>query len=290
MNTNNSTIDEDEIDLKEVFRTIYNYRYMIISLVIIFTLASAVFAYFKPNIYQASSTVEISPDKKGGSGAEDVLAMAMDSGSVNADTEIEIVKSVSLAEKALKNVDMAHRYYTTRRYKQVELYKDSPFEVGMLKGYGVTFYLTPVDDTHYHLTAEDAEDEDKNEWSYDNIHEYNKEIVTNHFHLNVIKTKNMQDETYHFSIIDPLKVGRVVQENVSVSQRSKKASVLGISYTDNVPLRTQEFTNALAEAYIARSVEIKTKEAELKLSFIDRQIKRINDNLKGSASKLEEFK
>ena len=290
MNTHNSTIDEDEIDLKEVFRTIFTYKYMIISLVIVFTLASAVFAYFKPNVYQASSTVEISPDKKGAGGAEDIMAMAMDSGSVNVDTEIEIVKSVAMAQKALKHVDLAHRYYTTRRYKQVELYKKSPFEVGMLKGYGVRFDLFPVDAKHYRLVVEDAEDENKQAWTYDKTHAYEEEIVTEHFHLNVIKRKEMKDERYHFSVIDPEKVAREVQKNVSVSQKSKKASVLGISYTDNVPLRTQEFTNALAAAYVERSVERKTQEAELKLSFIDKQLNRINDNLKGSAIKIEEFK
>jgi len=289
MNNNHTQIDEDEIDLKEVFRTLFKYKYMIISLVIVSTLASAVFAYFKPSVYMASSTVEISPDKKGG-GQEDILAMAMDGGSVNVDTEIVIVKSVAMAEKALKDVDMAHHYYTTRRYKQVELYKNSPFEVGMLSGYGVRFELVPMGDEKYRLVVEDAKDKNKNEWNYDKVHVYGKEIVTKHFHLNVIKTAEMADETYHFFVIDPEKVAREVQKNVSVSQKSKKASVLGISYTDNVPLRTQEFTNALAKAYVTRSVERKTQEAELKLSFIEKQLKRINDNLQGSAMKIEEFK
>ncbi len=290
MSTRNNTIDEGEIDLSEVFRTIYNYKYMITSLMIIFTLASVVFAYFKPNVYTASSTIEVSPEKKGGADADDVLAMAMDSGSVNVDTEIVIVNSVSMTERALKKVDLAHRYYTSRRYKQVEFYKDSPFKVGMLKGYGVTFKLIPLDEKQYRLVVEDAEDKNKNVWSYDSVHEYSKEIVVDHFHLNVIKTKEMKDEAYSFTVIDPLKVGRVVQKNVNVKQESKNANVLSISYTDNIPLRTQEFTNALAEEYVARSIERKIKEEELKLSFINEHLKNINDNLKSSALKLEEFK
>ena len=138
-------VDEDEIDLKEVFRTINRYRLMIVSFVILFTLGAAVFAYFKPNVYQARSTVEISDDKKMG-GQEDILAMAMDGGSANVDTEIEIVKSVAMTQKALKKVDLAHRYYTTRLWKEVELYKSSPFRVGMLNGYGVSYILKPIDE------------------------------------------------------------------------------------------------------------------------------------------------
>ncbi len=291
MNQNPVEIDEDEIDIREIFRTVFHYKYMIISLVILFTLASAVYAYFKPNVYQASSTVEISPEKWGAGGSDDVLAMAMDPGSVNSDTEIVIANSVSMTERALKYVDFAHRYYTTRRYKQVELYKRSPFQVGMLKGYGTKFNVIPMDEKTYRLTVEETKDKNGNVWSYDNVHEYSKEIVTDHFHLNVIRTKEeMKDERYHFTVTDPLQVARSVRANVSVSQEGKYANVLNISYTDNVPLRTQEFTNALAKAYVERSVEGKIKEADLKLSFIEKHLKRINTDLKSSALKLEEFK
>ena len=290
MNQNNMNRDKNEIDLKETFRAIYDYRYMIIFIVIIFTLAAVVHVYFKPNIYQASSTVEIDSDKIAGSGQEDLLSTAMDSRSINLVTDIEVVKSVSLAKKALKKVDMSHHYYTTRKYKQVELYKDSPFRVGMLKGYGLKFNLIPINKKQYRLSVEERKDKNNNVWSYDKVHDYSKEIVTDRFHLNVIKTKEMRDETYYFTIINPLNVGRVVQRNVGASQKSRGASILTITYSDNVPLRTQEFTNALANAFVERSIERKTKEAELKLSFIDKQLKRINNNLKGSAVKLEEFK
>jgi uncharacterized protein involved in exopolysaccharide biosynthesis len=55
-------------------------------------------------------------------------------------------------------------------------------------------------------------------------------------------------------------------------------------------LRAKEVANALAKAYIRQSIEKKTKEATRKLSFIDKQLEKITENLKGSAIKLEEFK
>ena len=100
----------------------------------------------------------------------------------------------------------------------------------------------------------------------------------------------MTDEAYRFMIIDPEKMGRIAQEDVTVSAASKKASVLSITYKDNVALRAKEFTNALAEAYVEKSIETKNKEAELKLIFIDDQIANVNENLRASAVKLEEFK
>jgi len=118
MNTNKIDIDEDEIDIKEVFSTIYRYRYMILLLVILFTFSSGFYAYFKPNVYKASATVEVGLGQRS-YGSQDMLAMAMDPGTMNADTEMGIIQSRFLTEKALEEVDFSHRYYTTRNYKEV---------------------------------------------------------------------------------------------------------------------------------------------------------------------------
>jgi capsular exopolysaccharide synthesis family protein len=282
--------DEDEIDIKEIFRTLYRYRYMIVLLVILTTVVSAYIAYFKPSVYQASATVEVGLDKRGYGGSQDVLSLAMDSGAMNSDTEMDIIKSRFLSEKALQKVDFSHRYYTTRNYREVELYKESPFRVGMLKGYGISFDLYPVDGKHYRLVVQEAEDANKTRWSYDKTHLYGKEIVTKRFHLNVVKAKEPKAAQYRFVILDPENLGSMVQRGVGVAQKSKFSTILEISYEDNVPLRAQEFANALADAYIQQNIEKKTKEATRKLAFIDKQLKYITENLKSSAVKLEEFK
>ena len=290
MNTNSVQIDEEEeIDIKEIFRTLYRYRYMILLLVILFTLASSYYAYFKPNVYKASATVEVGLGQRG-YGSQDMLTAAMDPGYMNADTEMDIIKSRFLTEKALKKVNFSHRYYITKRYKEFELYKDSPFQVGMNKGYNISFDFYPVDEKNYRLVVIEAKDRNGNIWSYDEILPYSKEITTEYFHLNIVKIKKPQDTQYRFVIMDPENMGRFVQGGVSVSQKSQYSTMLEISYEDNVPLRAQEFANALSEAYIEQNIEKKTKEATRKLTFIDKQLKFITENLKGSAIKLEEFK
>ncbi len=65
MNTDSMHIDEDEIDIKEVFRTVYRYRYMILLFVILFATISSYYAYFQPNVYKASATVEVGLDQHG---------------------------------------------------------------------------------------------------------------------------------------------------------------------------------------------------------------------------------
>ena len=76
MDTNKTGIGRDEIDIKEVFRVVYRYRYMIIIFVILSGLGSSYYAYFKQNIYKASATVEVGLSNRG-YGSQDMLAMAM---------------------------------------------------------------------------------------------------------------------------------------------------------------------------------------------------------------------
>jgi len=280
----NNTIQtetDEEIDIKEIFRILYRYKFMIIFLLILFGTTSSYIAYFKPNIYQASSTVEVGIEDAGG----DMLNMAMNTGGMNGDTEMEIIKSRFLTEKAMKTVNFSHFYYTTRNFKEIELYEDAPFEVGMLKGYGISFDFYPVDEKSYRLAVKEAVTSTGAIWSYDEILLYGKEIDTEYFHLNIIKTKEAEDAQYRFRISKQ----KSLQGSVSVSL-VENSTILEISYTDNVPLRAQEYVNSLAEAYIAQNVERKTGAATLKLSFIDKQLKRITENLKSSAIKVEEFK
>ncbi|WP_295422281.1 tyrosine-protein kinase, partial [Sulfurovum sp.] len=214
------------------------------------------------------------------------------------DTEVEIIKSRFMAEMIAQKIDFTHRYYTTRHYKEVELYEQSPFEVGMNRGFGISFELMPVDDKHYRLIVKKAKDANGNvivdeagePWHFDEVLEYGQEIKNKHFHLNVRKTKVAKEKTYRFEVTDPKEAGLIIQERVSVSKAAKKANILTLSIEDNVPLRAQQAVNALANAYIAQSVEKKNKEATQTLNFVDKQLKNITKNLRGSAVKLEEFK
>ena len=63
-------IEEDEIDLKEIFRVILKYKYTIILTALLSLLIAGVYVYFKPNIYKATATVEVSSKNKSAIGGD----------------------------------------------------------------------------------------------------------------------------------------------------------------------------------------------------------------------------
>jgi len=273
-------IQDSEFDIKEIFKIILYYKWTIVLVTVLFAIVSACWVYFKQDIYKATATVQVGLSERGYANG-DIIAKAIEPGRLNADTEIAIIKSRFVAKKASETVDKSHHYFTTINYKKIELYKNAPFKVGMNKGYGLHFDFYPIDDHYYRLVLRSSG------FLFDKKLPYDQEIKNNYFHLNITKVKDAKYHKYSFYIDNP---NKIYTSGISVRQTSKYSTILEISSEDNVPLRAQEFANALAYAYIQQSVEKKTQEATKKLEFIDKQLKYITQNLQASAIKIEDFK
>ena len=114
--TNYNQIQNDEIDLKDLFKTIMKYKYIIALFAIIFTLAAAVFAYVKPSVYSSFATIELQ-EEKNSFNADDALKQAFSGGAVNVENQIQILKSKSLQDKAIRELFLKTRYFTVKNYR-----------------------------------------------------------------------------------------------------------------------------------------------------------------------------
>lgn len=283
--------EEDETDLRQVIGTLYRHRWAILVFTLLGVLISAVLAYFKPNVYQAQSTVEIQVKNPWGwGGRQDAVSSALSGGSASSlDTEMEIIRSRFVTSKALKKVDFSHHYFIYKKFKQLELYKNSPFSVEMTKGFGTVFHLYPINAEKFRLKT--TYKKGGKERTYDRVHIYGKEIHTKDFVL-VVRRKpgiKMTESEYLFRVDNPKGLAAAIHGRVHTAPVSKRATLIKISFQDTVPLRTQEFVNALTTAYLRQNIERRTQEAEKTLEFINSQLKTLAENLKVSAANLEAF-
>ena len=282
---------EEEIDIRRLIGVVYRHRWAILAFAMAGVILSAIYAYFKPNIYSTSATVEVQVRNPWGWGRQDAVTSALTGGTVsNLDTELQIIRSRFVAAKALKKVDFSHRYYVTRGLREIELYKDAPFRVELTRGYGLLFHLYPMDGEKFRLVA-DYTDATGKKREYDAVHRYGEEVHTPAFVLVVRKRPGaaFTESEYRFTVLDPKNLPAMVAGGVRASPVSKTANLISISYQDTVPLRTQEFVNALARAYLEQNIERRTQEAEKTLEFINSQLKTLAENLKISAANLEAF-
>ncbi len=274
----------DEISFTKLMEPPLRHKILIISLTILMAILSIIYLYFQPNIYKATSTLEIS-GKKASPSINDLLATALSQSSQNIDTEMEILKSHFVAKMALKKVDFIHHYYYVSNYKTVELYKDAPFKVELKKGYGVKFTIYPKGDNKFILEAKKKGKDD-----FEKEFEFNQWIKGPYFEIKVTKTGDLKYDKYIFEAEDTKDVLRYLDENLKVKQATPRASIIVISFEDSVAKRAQEYVDALAKAYIKQSIERKTKQATKRIKFIDEQLKQITKNLKASEDKLADYK
>ncbi len=282
--------NEVNIDLGQIISIFYRYKYAIILITLIAAFSSYFFAYFKTNIYEAETTVEVGRGSiTGSSGQGDVLSSLSDSMSL--DTEFDIIKSRLVTNKALKEVDWRHHYYIKTRIKEWELYAASPIRVELQEGIGINFFLYPSSDPEsFRLHAEGSDK--KGKWEYDKMHQYGAAIKNTHFELTVhrVEENPIEDGKYRFFVLTPLNATIAALRGVSVEHGSGYSNVFTIKNQDTVPLRAKEFLNALARAYMVQNIEKKTREASKMLTFIDEQLGEVNKNLQESANNLESFK
>jgi len=306
----NNNIHNDEIDLKEVFRTILRYKISIVLITLVFLLGSSIFAYYKPNIYDAHASIRIVEDDNGRVGSADFMLKAFGGSTINIDNEIALINSRSIMQKALESLDLTTEYFSYNKlHKKIEFYKDSPFIVATKivenTVYGKKFIVKPIDDEKFHLIIEPASKyslksvlvslgfqtlTEQEKIFYKGVHSYNKEISTAWFTLTINKLEKLENEEYGFSFIPKNSLYNFYASGLSISQASEFSSVLILNYQDTISLRSKEIVNAISQTFISNGVEEKTEVAELTLSFIDSQLDTINTQLSTSEKNLKNYK
>ena len=275
----------DEISFAKLIEIPLRHKILVISLTIISTIIAAIILYFQPNIYKATSTLEISA-KSANPNINDLLATALSQNSQNIDTEIEIIKSHYVAKMALKQVDFINHYYYVNNYKTTEIYsKDAPFSVELKKGVGVKFTIYPKDNNSFILEAKKKGQED-----FKTQAKFGEWIKGPYFKIKIDKKGEFKYKKYIFEAISLKEALKYIDKNLNVKQINPRASIILISFEDNVAKRAKRYVDALASSYIKQSIERKTQEATKRIEFIDKQLKEIMKNLKYSEDRLANYK
>lgn len=298
--------NKNEIDLVELFGIFRNNKWLIITIATVFTLFATILAYVSPNLYQATTTLEVQIDTKR-IPTNDIMAMALATRDTVIDNEIDIVQSRLIVDKALESLNLGTRYFTSRNKRNEELYKGSPFvansEFMIPSMQSYTFHLFPMSEDKFRIVVEPslkkallnkAESLVKSSSTeliyYDQIHSFGERISTPWFITTIQKIYNLQNSEYTFSVMPNKDMYKFIQESLSVTLTAEMGTLMRLDFEDTVPLRAKEVLDAIANAYIAKDMSSKTEGHKRKLEFIDKQLAGIRKTLTTSASKLENYK
>jgi capsular exopolysaccharide synthesis family protein len=292
-------IQEDEIDLKEIWNVIFRQKILIASIASVIFLLSIIYAYFSINIYSTYASIQVENSKKTMSMSSeiDIFAGSIGRGSEIAD-EIEILQSRELLLELMNTKPLNIRYFQQGLVKDAEVYSEKPFDfyisnVSLDLNEIVIFKIKILDKNSYYIKAKSS-DNSVISWSIDKKYRFNEVIKTPYFTLKVKPTQhfNLDNDSYEVSYQSNKNsfIDSFIRSNLSVEQISKQASIVKVSFEDNIPQRGVDIVNTLVKLYFAQKIGFQKEETGLKLKFVNEQLKIIYDNLSQSQDKLKFYK
>ena len=291
-------LNHDEINLAKLYRTLVNYKWLILLLTLLTFFLTFFTLYFKPSIYSSSAILEVK-SKSNKMAPNDLLLSALSMGNVGGqiDKEIEMLQTFSVNKEALKKVNFKVQFYKKKNYKNIELYNNIPLKVSNIKIFnreiiGKTLILYPNKETFQLELKSSFGFSSSTLVGFNNQNFiYNKEIKTNDIQFTLTKNTKIKEPIYFVVYGDNRTVfDDIITTNLRVQQLNASASLIKISYEDNIPQRANDYVNALAKSFIERNTITKNEQNNKIITFIDKQLISIKKTLKASEDELESYK
>ena len=305
---NNYISEEDQIEdfnLRDTLeRYLNHWRWFVLAVCLCITMAFIYLRYTTPQ-YQASTTILVKDEKKGGMLSELSAFADMGIGSglkSNLDNEIEILKSRTLIERTVKKLELNIVLVLKGNVASSELYKNTPIEVNFINT-TPAFYAEKIlldfeelTTQTFKLTSELVEGEKPKLLNNKKEFRYGEIIATPNGDLIISRSTNkkntFQDEAKSLSIkVNPLEnVVASYMARLKVNPVSKTSSVVEITITDPVTKRAEAFLDNLIQIYNQDAAADKSFISENTSKFVAERLLLISQELDGVEKDVERFK
>jgi tyrosine-protein kinase Etk/Wzc len=307
MENNREVIREETFDLKEFIYKMLGYWYLFaISLILSLGIAYFINKTTTP-IYEVRTSVLIQ-DEQPSLDAKFSYGFNISNSSNRISNEIGILRSYTLTQRALKNLDFTIGYYTNDNFTKRELYTDCPIKFlidsGSPQPLFIEIKLNILSPTTFNIEAEAKQapiyNFSTNQY-ITNVSDYrlkckgsiNKLVIQNYFAGRVIPRysadlKDYVGKKYYFTIFnESYLINQYRWFNVT---DVKNSSIITISISGNNVNKQVDFLNSLTREYLIKGLEKKNNIADNTIHFIDSQLGEVTDSLYFSEKRLQEYR
>ena len=303
--------EEDSINIKVLMIKVVSYWYLFAIGIILALVAGYIYNRYTPNVYQSSASVFIKEDKMGIDPTSMMTGLTFKS-NINIDNEIGILKSYSLRERTINELEFFNvSYYVKGRVASRELYKSSPFNVELdydtPQTVGNRYEITFLDKESYLLKSKEGGygvyDYNKNENvgymtmpDYEGVYRFGEWVDNGYNKFRIILNSNYnpttdKEDNARYSFIVKSRMALIAEmSNLSIVQSTKSSSILNLTIQGYNRQKITDYLNQLLEEYMERSLEIKNLVSENTVIFIDEQLIGIQDSLNKAEVDLQVFR
>jgi tyrosine-protein kinase Etk/Wzc len=233
--------------------------------------------------YESHARILIKDEKKGSEESEELQAMDLLTPKTSSDNEIEVIKSNTLINKVVRDLNLFAPVYQKGNFRDKLAYTSSPiivipdtlhaiklvkkapfrFSNGEVVIGGINYPLNKWVNTPYGLLQ---------------------------FANNPLYTEDAGDQDFYFSVLKPKKVTDNISSALTVESANKLSSIIDLSITDESPERGQNILNKLIDVYNQSLVTEKNVLAANTVKFLDQRLATVEQQLQDIEKKQEDYK
>ena len=281
--------EEPTVDYRQ-FLTKYlaHWLWFLISILLCLTIA---YLYVKSTtpMYKISARVLVNDEKKGGGLSGNSLLGDLGGllgGKSTVDNEAEILKTRSLMDKVVKDLQLNISYYKKERFRQVELY-EAPFRVEPVKlNDSVTSTIVKLDFLKNGKVALLSED-------LDTLVHLNQILsLPGVGYIKIVMKPNVQlkEQNYSFGISSVDNKVLELMGNLDVAVANKLVTIIDLSLNNAIPRKGEDILSRLIYNYVQGNLSDKNEVADSTIAFIKRRLMIIGDELGDAEGNIQGFK
>lgn len=263
-----------------------NWHFILIGLLVASAIAQAI-VLFTPVHYRATASVRI---------GEPLVPTGSNAVQKDIQSEVEILRSRTLVEQALSNLDFGVSYFEIKPYSREEVISDAPFRVEWSM-------------TADHFRSRDFTFRHRNSHSYllsythsgmeveKNV-EYGQEVDEHGLRFTLHKNdavweayRSRLDKTWGFRLVAPSELAEeFLNGKINVEVTDREAKVARIHVSHELPLKAMRLANAIAEAYVQYGIQSNEQMAANTAGFIDRQLTTVSTRLDSARRAMQSYR
>lgn len=282
------TFESDGVSLLEIFDKYIPYWPWFILLEVIFLSSAWLYLRYKSPVYETTASILIKDQNNGVNSIDPLQAFNLFNTNKSVDNEIEILKSRSLMQEVVENLNLYAPIMVTGRIRTSSAYVFSPVRIEAREPDSLKFVneipfnfdkgrgLVVIDESKFPL----------NSWQ-------NTKYGILKFSLNpkYKRPENDDDkEHYSFSLQSIRSSAISLLSSLTVLQSGTMSTVIDISFKGEVPERNEDIVNELLKVYNKAAILDKNILAANTLKFVDNRLKFVEHDLDSIEASLQHFR
>jgi capsular exopolysaccharide synthesis family protein len=265
-----------------------NRYWLVISLVVCLMSSHTYLRYATPQ-FRVNASLLIRDDAKGAEfgDTEFLESMGLSSVKSSVDNEVEILKSRTLMESVVRELQLNVRYFSAGRLKTSELFDKSPFKLAL-----ITDVAVPIDKP---ITYRLIIGQGSNYALLDDVHCYKgtfgDTVTLSQGSVVLSKTDETYsaDDKYSITLSSQESLVSQYRKALTVMPTNKLVSTVNLSVDEVLPKRGEAVLEKLLSNYLKASIDDKNRIADSTITFINKNLDQVSLELANVEAQIEDF-